>query len=175
MQLLVEEIRLLEARIGQLERELAELAKQSAACTTLLSIPGIGLLTATAMVAATGGQVSHFKDARHFASWFGLTPREQFRQQPGGARGRRPLAKRSPRRTNSVLRAATTAPTVGRSGGGGEGPTQQGAGEQEGRRRCPPMARKAAAIHAVDACRITAVAQDEERGGMSVQSPPSHT
>jgi transposase len=42
----------------------------------LLSVPGIGLLTATAMVAATSGDVSHFKDARHFASWFGLTPKE---------------------------------------------------------------------------------------------------
>jgi transposase len=29
------------------------------------------------MVAATSGQVSHFKDARHFASWFGLTPKER--------------------------------------------------------------------------------------------------
>ena len=76
MTLLVEEIRLLEVRIAQLERELAALARQSPACTTLLSIPGIGLLTATAMVAATSGDVSHFKDARHFASWFGLTPKE---------------------------------------------------------------------------------------------------
>ena len=48
------------------------LARQSRACTTLLSIPGIGLLTATALVAATSGDVTHFKDARHFASWFGL-------------------------------------------------------------------------------------------------------
>jgi transposase len=76
MKLLVEEIRMLEARVVQLERELAEIAKHSPACTTLLSIPGIGLITATAMVAATSGQVSHFKDARHFASWFGLTPKE---------------------------------------------------------------------------------------------------
>jgi transposase len=68
MTLLVEEIRLLEARIAQLEKELTALAKQSVACTTLLSIPGIGLLTATAMVAATSGSVQHFKDARHFAS-----------------------------------------------------------------------------------------------------------
>ena len=28
------------------------------------------------MVAATSGDVSHFKDARHFSSWFGLTPKE---------------------------------------------------------------------------------------------------
>jgi transposase len=28
------------------------------------------------MVAATSGEVAHFKDARHFAVWFGLTPKE---------------------------------------------------------------------------------------------------
>src|SRR5690606_28899340 len=48
----------------------------SPACTLLLSVPGIGLLSATALVAATSGDVTHFQDARHFASWFGLTPRE---------------------------------------------------------------------------------------------------
>ena len=51
-------------------------ARPSPACTTPLSIPGVGLLTATAMVAATSGEVSHFHGARHFASWFGLTPKE---------------------------------------------------------------------------------------------------
>jgi transposase len=76
MKLLVEEIRLLEARIAQLEQELSSLARHSDACTRLLTIPGIGLITATAMVAATGGSVTHFKDARHFASWLGLTPKE---------------------------------------------------------------------------------------------------
>lgn len=76
MGLLIEEIRLLEQRITQLERELTDVARHSPACTQLLTIPGIGLLTATAMVAATGGSVAHFQDARHFASWFGLTPRE---------------------------------------------------------------------------------------------------
>ncbi len=44
MSLLVEEVRLLEARITELERELSRLAKQSAACETLLSIPGNVLL-----------------------------------------------------------------------------------------------------------------------------------
>ncbi|HEX5688397.1 MAG TPA: IS110 family transposase [Roseiflexaceae bacterium] len=73
---LLDEIRLLEVRIHELERQLSELARQSQPCTTLLSIPGVGLLTSTAMVAATSGEVSHFKDARHFAAWFGLTPKE---------------------------------------------------------------------------------------------------
>ncbi len=120
MLLLVEEIRLLEARVAQLERELAELAKQSPACTTLLSIPGVGLLTATAMVAATGGSVSHFKDARHFASWFGLTPREF---SSGNTRTLGRISKRGDRYlrmllthgARSVLRAATVARNVGRS------------------------------------------------------------
>jgi transposase len=76
MRAMLDEIRLLEVRISDLEKQLGELARQSAACTTLLSVPGVGLLTATAMVAATSGEVSHFKDARHFAAWFGLTPKE---------------------------------------------------------------------------------------------------
>jgi transposase len=53
----LEEIRLLELRIAQLEKELSALAQQSTACTTLLSVPGVGLLT------ATGGDVAHFQDA----------------------------------------------------------------------------------------------------------------
>lgn len=119
MTLLVEEIRLLEARIAQLERELTALAKQSPACTTLLSIPGIGLLTATAMVAATSGQVAHFKDARHFASWFGLTPKEH---SSGSTRHLGRISKRGDRYlrmllthgARSVLRAASVAHAAGR-------------------------------------------------------------
>lgn len=119
MKLLLEEIRMLEARITQLERELMVLAKQSPACTTLLSIPGIGLLTATAMVAATSGQVSHFKDARHFASWFGLTPKEY---SSGSTRCLGRISKRGDRYlrmllthgARSVLRAASVAHAAGK-------------------------------------------------------------
>jgi len=53
MSLLIEEIRLLESRVAGVERELSALAKRSVACVQLMSIPGVGLLTATAMVAAT--------------------------------------------------------------------------------------------------------------------------
>ncbi len=117
--LLIEEIRLLEARIAQLERELAALAKLSPACTTLLSIPGIGLLTATALVAATSGDVSHFKDARHFSSWFGLTPKEY---SSGSTRYLGRISKRGDRYlrmllthgARSVLRAAKVAEGAGR-------------------------------------------------------------
>ena len=76
MRSLIDETRLHEVRIHELEKQLGELARQCAACTTLLSIPGVGLLTSTALVAANSGEVSHFKDARHFAAWLGLTPKE---------------------------------------------------------------------------------------------------
>ncbi len=120
MGLLLEEIRMLEARIAQLERELAQIARLSPACTTLLSIPGVGLLTATAMVAATSGDVSHFKDARHFASWFGLTPKEY---SSGNTRRLGHISKKGDRYlrmllthgARSVLRAATVAKNAGRS------------------------------------------------------------
>lgn len=117
--LLIEEIRLLEARIAQVERELATAAKLSPACTTLLSIPGIGLLTATALVAATSDDVSHFQDARHFARWFGLTPKEY---SSGNTRYLGRISKRGDRYlrmllthgARSVLRAAKVAEGAGR-------------------------------------------------------------
>lgn len=118
--LLLEEIRLLEARVAQVERELATAARLSPACTLLLSVPGIGLLTATAMVAATSGDVSHFKDARHFASWFGLTPREY---SSGGSRYLGRISKKGDRYlrmllthgARSVLRAASVAVEKGKT------------------------------------------------------------
>jgi transposase len=120
MKLLVEEIRLLEARVGQLERELTQSARASAACSTLLTIPGVGLLTATAMVAATSGNVGHFRDARHFAAWFGLTPKEY---SSGSTRRIGRISKRGDRYlrmllthgARAVLRAATAAAQAGRS------------------------------------------------------------
>ena len=120
MKLLIEEIRLLEQRIAQLEKELTVQALQSPACTQLLSIPGIGLLTATAMVAATGGSVTHFKDARHFASWFGLTPKEF---SSGNSRKLGRISKKGDRYlrmllthgARALLRAATLARSTGRA------------------------------------------------------------
>ena len=41
----------------------------------LRTIPGVGLLTATAMVGFVG-DIRRFRSCRHFASYLGLTPRE---------------------------------------------------------------------------------------------------
>ena len=119
MRLVLEEIRLMEARIEQLERELAAVARQSPACHALASVPGIGLLTSTAMVAAVGDPRS-FASGRRYASFFGLTPRE-FSSGTSRYLGR--ISKRGNRYirmllthgARSVLRAATVARRMGRS------------------------------------------------------------
>jgi transposase len=72
---LIEEIRGLEERVHAIEAHLAVLAGQSEVCQRLQTIPGIGLLTATAF-AGTVGDIRSFRNARCFASWLGLTPRE---------------------------------------------------------------------------------------------------
>jgi transposase len=70
-----EEVRAIEGRIATLERELETLAEQDPVVTRLRTVPGIGLLTATALV-GTVGHIHAFARARQFASWLGLTPRE---------------------------------------------------------------------------------------------------
>ena len=69
------EVRELEQRIAGIERELQRYARPESDARHLMQVPGVGLLTATAMVAAVPDP-SLFRNARHFASWLGLTPRE---------------------------------------------------------------------------------------------------
>jgi transposase len=69
------EIRELEARVRKVERSLETMARDSEVLVRLRTIPGIGLLTATALVAFVG-DVQRFPSGRHFASYLGLTPRE---------------------------------------------------------------------------------------------------
>lgn len=75
LEALCEEIRGLEQRIRDLERQLAAVAAQLPTVAHLQTIPGIGLLNATALVACVG-DVRRFPSGRHFASYLGLTPRE---------------------------------------------------------------------------------------------------
>jgi transposase len=63
---------------------------------SLIQIPGVGLLSATALYAAVGN-VHTFKSGRHLASWMGLTPREH------SSGGRRRLGRIS-KQGNAYLR-----------------------------------------------------------------------
>ena len=73
LQSLVDQLRDAERRIGELETRLAEQAKSDEVCRRLMTIPGIGPMVATALV-ATVGDAKTFTSGRHLAAWLGLVP-----------------------------------------------------------------------------------------------------
>lgn len=70
-----ERIRDLDARMLAYDRRIEALARESAAAQRLIAVPGIGPVTATALV-ATVGDATEFKNGRQFAAWLGLVPRQ---------------------------------------------------------------------------------------------------
>jgi len=81
--MLIDTLREQWARIGMLDAEIATIEQrlqawfaQSQACQTIAAIRGIGLLSATAVV-ATMGDPKAFKSGREFAAWLGLVPRQK--------------------------------------------------------------------------------------------------
>lgn len=69
------EIRQLESDIKDIQRQLEQLSKTLPAAAPLRSVPGIGLLTSTALIASVGDP-SRFKSGRRLASSLGLVPKE---------------------------------------------------------------------------------------------------
>lgn len=65
----------LSERIVGIEKQLRALSRQIPLIARLQTIPGVGLLTSTALVGLVG-DMSRFATSRHFASFLGLTPRE---------------------------------------------------------------------------------------------------
>jgi transposase len=65
----------LNARIAQLDAVIAQTAREQENCQRLTDIPGIGPVTATALVAAVGNGAA-FQKGREMAAWIGLAPRE---------------------------------------------------------------------------------------------------
>lgn len=63
-----------DVKIEALNGEFIELARNNAAARRLASIPGVGVLNATALI-ATVGNVSGFAKARDLGAWLGLVPR----------------------------------------------------------------------------------------------------
>lgn len=72
---LYEEMVHLDNRLDVMEKKLLGISAQNEDCQRLLTIPGIGLLSATALVAAIG-DISVFKNGRELAAWLGLVPRQ---------------------------------------------------------------------------------------------------
>lgn len=72
---LVEQYRLLQDQILDLDRQVLAWHRSSDVSKRLATIPGIGPLTASALVASVG-DASHFKNGRSFAAFIGLVPRQ---------------------------------------------------------------------------------------------------
>ena len=79
MRMLIQDMRTqwyeLDRRIAEFDKELTEWARDDEAARRLRTIPGIGVLNATALVAAIGHGES-FARGRDLAAWLGLVPRQ---------------------------------------------------------------------------------------------------
>jgi transposase len=93
----LELIRELSRRIEALEQQLEVYERSDERCRRLRAIPGVGPLTATAIVASVG-DAREFRSGREFAAWLGVVPRQS------GTGGRVRLLSIS-KRGNPYLRA----------------------------------------------------------------------
>ena len=82
--------RWLDERIEGLSGDLEELARRDAGCERLMSVPGIGPIISSAMVAAIGTG-DGFSKGRDFAAWLGLRAQAGLDRRPHHKRGNRYL------------------------------------------------------------------------------------
>ena len=83
---LAAELETLGVRIDEAEAAILAWHKGNEASRRLAAVPGIGPITASAIV-ATAGDASQFASGRHFAAWLGLVPRQNSsggKQRQGG-------------------------------------------------------------------------------------------
>jgi len=72
---ITDNLQMLQAKIAVLDREIAARAKANPTVRRLMTIPGVGPIAATALVALAPA-ASSFRRGRDFAAWLGLTPRQ---------------------------------------------------------------------------------------------------
>ena len=72
---LAEDWHRLDERVDHLSGEITALARQDVGCERLMSVPGIGPIISSAMVAAIGTGDA-FSKGRDFAAWLGLVPKQ---------------------------------------------------------------------------------------------------
>ena len=75
LRVLADGLRHLDEKIAELDAEIAYRAREDEVARRLMTIPGIGPLIATAL-ATLAPPPEHFRQARDFAAWLGLTPRQ---------------------------------------------------------------------------------------------------
>lgn len=72
---LVEQLEQVAKKLDTIDKDLVALARQDDACRRLMTIPGVDVVIATAIIAPTRDP-SDFKSGRHFSAWLGLVPRQ---------------------------------------------------------------------------------------------------
>ncbi len=75
IQRLVNHLKELDRQVGELEVEIQLWHRSNPASQKLAKIPGIGPMTATAMVASVG-DAKNFKNGRQVSAWLGIVPRQ---------------------------------------------------------------------------------------------------
>jgi transposase len=88
--------RQLDERIEPVTNEIETLAKSDSSCRRVMTVPGIGPIISSAMVAAIGSGAA-FATGRDFSAWIGLVPRQM-------STGDRTILGRISKRGNGYLR-----------------------------------------------------------------------
>src|SRR2546429_898281 len=73
---LVQDWRRLDERIAAVSAEVEALAEQDDGCQRLMTVPGVGPIISSAVVAAIGNGTG-FKQGRDFGAWLGLVPKQE--------------------------------------------------------------------------------------------------
>lgn len=71
------ELDLKDKRVKRFEQEIKSLVSNNEAFSKIEKIPGIGLLTGSAIIAYIGTEAKGFDNGRHLAAYFGLVPRQK--------------------------------------------------------------------------------------------------
>lgn len=72
---MVSELSGLEEKLSNFDRQINTLAKTHPVCKRLMTVPGVGALTATVLLAIVG-DATRFKNGRQFAAFLGLVPKQ---------------------------------------------------------------------------------------------------
>lgn len=89
----------MDERIAGFDQQIEQMARNDEQARRLMTIPGVGVMTATALLAAVG-DVSAFRNGREFAAWLGLVPRQH---STGGYDRLLGISKRGDRYVRSLL------------------------------------------------------------------------
>jgi transposase len=109
---LVDTLRSLDGKIRQLDHELARHAREDEDARWLQTMPGVGPITATALVALASNAAA-FAKGRDFAAWLGLTP---LQRSSGGRQKLGATSKMGERTLRRLLKASAVVRHAARRG-----------------------------------------------------------